>query len=43
MLNKWYDEGNTITFFTAREEKDREVTEKWLKDNNFKYNGFDNG
>ena len=40
MLNKWYDEGNTITFFTAREEKDRVVTEKWLKDNNFKYNGL---
>ena len=25
-INKWYDEGNHITFFTAREEKDREVT-----------------
>jgi uncharacterized HAD superfamily protein len=40
MLNKWYDEGNVITFFTAREEKDREVTEKWLKDHKFKYNGL---
>jgi transcriptional accessory protein Tex/SPT6 len=37
ILNKWYYEGNTITFFTAREEKDRAVTEKWLKDNGFKY------
>ena len=22
-INKWFDEGNHITFFTAREEKDR--------------------
>jgi hypothetical protein len=40
VLNKWYDEGNTITFFTARVEGDREVTEKWLKDNGYKYNGL---
>lgn len=40
VLNKWYDEGNIITFFTAREEKDREVTEKWLKDNDFNYHGL---
>jgi len=37
MLNKWYYEGNTITFFTAREEKDRKVTEFWLKANGFQY------
>ena len=40
VLNKWYYEGNVITFFTAREEKDRGVTEKWLKDNGFKYHGL---
>jgi len=40
ILNKWYDEGNVITFFTARESKDREVTEKWLNDNGFKYHGL---
>ena len=40
MLNKWYYEGNTITFFTAREEKDRGVTEKWLSDNGFQYHGL---
>ena len=40
ILNKWYDVGNIITFFTARESKDREVTEKWLKDNGFKYHGL---
>lgn len=39
-LNKLYDEGNIITFFTARESKDREVTEKWLTDNGFKYHGL---
>lgn len=40
ILNKWYDDGNIITFFTARESKDREVTEQWLKDNGFKYHGL---
>ena len=39
-INKWYDEGNHITFFTAREEKDREVTIKWLNENGFKYHGL---
>jgi hypothetical protein len=39
-INKWFDEGNHITFFTAREEKDREVTIKWLDDNGFKYHGL---
>ena len=37
IINKWYDEGNVITFFTARESKDRDVTETWLRDNGFKY------
>jgi hypothetical protein len=36
-LNKWYDEGHIITFFTSRTEKHREVTEEWLKKNGFKY------
>jgi hypothetical protein len=40
ILNKWYDEGNVITFFTARESKDREVTEKWLSEKGFKYHGL---
>lgn len=39
-INKWYDEGNHITFFTARQEKDREVTIKWLDDKEFKYHGL---
>jgi uncharacterized HAD superfamily protein len=40
ILNKWYDEGNQIHFFTARESKDREVTEAWLKEKGFKYHGM---
>ena len=40
IINKWYDEGNVITFFTARESKDREVTLKWLDKHGFKYHGL---
>lgn len=40
IINKWYDEGNVITFFTARESKDREVTESWLRNHGFKYHGL---
>ena len=29
-LNKWYEQGHYITFFTSRVEEHREVTEKWL-------------
>jgi hypothetical protein len=36
-LNKWYDEGHIITFFTSRIEEHREVTEIWLKKHGFKY------
>lgn len=39
-LNKWYDEGHIVTFFTSRTEAHREVTEQWLKDNGFKYHGL---
>ena len=30
-LNKWYDEGHIIFFFTSRTEAHREYTERWLK------------
>jgi uncharacterized HAD superfamily protein len=40
IINKWYDGGDIITFFTARESKDREVTENWLKGKGFKYHGL---
>jgi hypothetical protein len=39
-LNKWYDQGHIITFFTSRLEKHRKVTEDWLKENGFKYHGL---
>ena len=39
-LNKWYKEGHIITFFTSRLEKHRDVTEKWLKENGFKYHAL---
>ena len=39
-LNKWYDEGHIIFFFTSRTEAHREVTETWLKLHGFKYHGM---
>jgi len=39
-LNKWYDEGHIITFFTSRIESHRDVTEKWLRKNGFKYHAL---
>ncbi len=40
IINKWFDEGNVITFFTARESKDRKVTEEWLDKHGFKYHAL---
>jgi len=39
-INKWYNEGQIITFFTSRLEEHRDVTEKWLAKNGFKYHGL---
>ncbi len=39
ILNKWYDQGHIITFFTSRTEAHREVTEQWLQEHGFKYHG----
>lgn len=39
-VNKWYDEGHIITFFTSRVEEHRAVTEQWLKEHGFKYHGI---
>lgn len=39
-LNKWYDEGHIICFFTSRTEAHREVTETWLKKHGFKYHSL---
>jgi len=40
ILNKWYDEGHIITFFTSRTEDTREITETWLNKWGFKYHGL---
>lgn len=40
ILNKWYDEGHIITFFTSREEMLRGITERWLDKHGFKYHNL---
>jgi uncharacterized HAD superfamily protein len=40
ILNKWYNEGHIITFFTSRTEETREITETWLNKWGFKYHGL---
>lgn len=40
MLNKWYDEGHYICFFTSRTEQHRGYTETWLKKHGFKYHSL---
>lgn len=39
-LNRWYDQGHIITFFTSRTEEHRVVTETWLEKHGFKYHGM---
>ena len=39
-LNRWYDSGHIITFFTSRVEIHRDITEKWLNVHGFKYHGL---
>lgn len=39
-LNKWFDEGHIITFFTSRTEEHRIVTEAWLAKYGFKYHAM---
>lgn len=40
MLNKWYQEGHIITFFTSRTEEHRTITEAWLDKHGFLYHGL---
>ena len=40
VLNKWYDDGHYITFFTSRLEDHRKITTSWLQENGFKYHGL---
>lgn len=39
-LNKWYEEGHIIYFFTSRTEEHRAYTETWLQKHGFKYHGM---
>jgi uncharacterized HAD superfamily protein len=39
-LNRWYDEGHVITFFTSRTEEHRDITEAWLNKWGYKYHGL---
>ena len=39
-LNKWYEQGHHICFFTSRTEQHRTVTETWLKKHGFKYHSL---
>ncbi|MBK6571465.1 MAG: phosphoheptose isomerase [Saprospiraceae bacterium] len=40
MLNKWYEEGHLIYFFTSRTEDLRDITDQWLKKCGFRYHGL---
>ncbi|MBK7882226.1 MAG: phosphoheptose isomerase [Saprospiraceae bacterium] len=40
MLNKWYDAGHIIYFFTSRTEDLRDITDQWLKECGFRYHGL---
>ncbi len=37
-INKFFDLGHNICFFTSRAEEHRANTEKWLEEHGFKYN-----
>lgn len=39
-INKWFEEGHIITYFTSRTEDHRKVTEDWLNKYGFKYHGL---
>ncbi|MBZ9626896.1 phosphoheptose isomerase [Psychroflexus sp. CAK57W] len=39
-VNKWYNAGHQICFFTSRVEEHRQVTEDWLNEHGFKYHSL---
>jgi hypothetical protein len=39
-INKWYNEGHMITFFTSRTEEHRKITEEWLIKHNINYHNL---
>lgn len=40
IINRWYDEGHVITFFTSRTEDHRKITEDWFKKHNIRYHNL---
>lgn len=40
VINKLYDNGHVITFFTSRPYSAKDVTVKWLHDHDFKYHNI---
>ena len=40
VINKWYQEGHIITYFTSRIEEHREVTETWLHKHGFPFHAL---
>ena len=40
IIKKWHAEGHIITFFTSRLEEHRAVTETWLNEHGFPYDGL---
>ncbi|HNR06207.1 MAG TPA: phosphoheptose isomerase [Saprospiraceae bacterium] len=40
IINKWYDQGHIIYYFTSRTEEHRQITEEWLRKHGFKYHGM---
>ncbi|MFY0643954.1 MAG: phosphoheptose isomerase [Bacteroidia bacterium] len=39
VLNRWYEQGHIIFFFTSRTEDHKKVTEDWLDKHGFQYHG----
>jgi uncharacterized HAD superfamily protein len=39
-VNKRYEAGHTVTFFTSRTHEHRDVTLEWLKRHGFKFHGL---
>jgi uncharacterized HAD superfamily protein len=37
IVNKWFEDGHRITFFTSRTEEHRDITEEWLLRHGFRY------
>ncbi|MHA6697563.1 LNS2 domain-containing protein [Chryseobacterium sp. A301] len=39
-INRWFEEGHQICFFTSRTEDQKEITKEWLDRHGFKYHSI---